>query len=55
MNEIEKYPDAKKHQIISFVKSGLRIAGLVGLSVSVIGGVAAIVAAEIIGIVEELV
>ena len=32
---IKSYPDAKKHQLISFIKSGIRILGY-GLSISLI-------------------
>ena len=51
-----KYPDAKKHQLISFIKSGIRIAAcfLGGIGYFEVGffilGVA-----EVVGIVEELV
>ena len=50
-----KYPDAKKHQIISFIKSGIRILGygLLLYSVPIAAGV--LIFSEIIGIIEELV
>ncbi len=57
MNEVDyKHPDPKKHQYISFVKSGLRIGAGIALlrSALVTAGVLFIVA-EILGIVEELV
>lgn len=44
-----------KHQIVSFVKSGLRILGLIIIPFSLFTGLALLVLAEIIGIVEELV
>ena len=51
-----KYPDAKKHQIISFIKSGIRIAACF------LGGIGywewgffILGVAEVVGIVEELV
>lgn len=51
-----KYPDAKKHLYVSLVKSALRIAA--GFSL-VFGGLlwagALLIAAEVLGIVEELV
>ena len=52
----EQYPDARKHKIISFVKSGFRIAAGVCLVVGlpVWCGVGLIVA-EVLGIAEELV
>lgn len=57
MSDIEyKHPDPKKHQYISFVKSGFRI--LAGITLCfgefVIAGVLLIVA-ESLGIIEELV
>ena len=54
--EETEYPDAKMHQIVSFVKSGVRIAGcLVGVMSSVPLGFVLLLVAEIVGIVEELV
>jgi len=50
-----KHPDPKKHQIISFVKSGIRIAGYIALPFSLTGGVIVLVLSEAIGILEELV
>jgi hypothetical protein len=49
------YPDAKKHQIVSFIKSGVRIAGYVALLFSIPLAVGLLVISEIIGILEELV
>ena len=50
-----KYPDAKKHQIVSFIKSSVRILGYCMLPFDV--GVAAftLIVSEGIGILEELV
>ena len=55
-NTEQKQPDPKLHQQISFVKSGLRIcAGIVlMLGMPIICG-ALIIAAEVLGIAEELV
>ena len=54
--EVIKHPDPKKHQYISFVKSGFRI--LAGITLCfgefVIAG-ALLIVAEVLGIVEELV
>jgi hypothetical protein len=57
-----KYPDAKKHQIISFIKSGIRILGYIlipyGFYFSDYGLIPAagvLIFSEIIGIIEELV
>jgi hypothetical protein len=50
-----KQPDAKKHQTISFIKSGIRIIGYCLIPYNL--GIAAsiLVLSEIIGIIEELV
>ena len=50
-----KYPDAKKHQVVSFIKSGVRIFGylLIPFSLPLAAGI--LVLSEIIGIIEELV
>lgn len=51
-----EYPDAKMHQVVSFIKSGVRIAGcLVGIMGNVPLGFVLLLAAEIVGIIEELV
>ena len=50
-----KYPDPKLHQLISFIKSGIRIAGYVCLPFSMLAAVILLVISEVIGIVEELV
>jgi hypothetical protein len=49
-------PDAKLHQRISFVKSGLRvIAGYTLICGDLVLGGSFLIAAELLGIVEELV
>ena len=52
----QKLPDPKKHQIISFIKSGIRI---VACFLGILGfyelGFFGLLAAEIVGIYEELV
>tara|TARA_R100001126_G_C4845092_1_gene158978 strand:+ start:495 stop:650 length:156 start_codon:yes stop_codon:yes gene_type:complete len=50
-----KYPDPKLHQLISFIKSGIRIAGYVCIPFSIIAAVILLVISEVIGIIEELV
>ena len=52
---IEDYPDAKKHQTVSFIKSGFRIAGYGLLLYSVPVAVGVLIFSEAIGIIEELV
>jgi len=50
------YPDAKKHQIISFIKSGIRIlACFIGSFASIEYGFFLLAAAEVVGVIEELV
>jgi len=51
------HPDPKKHQYISFVKSGIRIAGCVCAiySGTILGLAIALLVAELVGIYEELV
>lgn len=52
---IQKYPDAKKHQIISFIKSGFRILGYAFLPFNLATATLILIFSEIIGIIEELV
>lgn len=52
---IELLPDAKKHQIVSFIKSGVRILGYVLLPFNILAASIVLVLSEIIGIIEELV
>lgn len=55
MIEKQELPDARKHQIISFIKSGIRIIGYILLPLDLITATIVLVVSEIIGIVEELV
>jgi hypothetical protein len=48
-------PDPKKHQLISFLKSAVRITGYVALFWSLSLGAIILIISELIGIVEELV
>ena len=50
-----KYPDAKKHQLISFMKSGIRIFGYILLTVDITTAVIVLALSEALGIFEELV
>ena len=50
-----KYPDAKKHQIISFIKSGIRILGYALLPFNLVLSVIFLILSEVVGIIEELV
>jgi len=49
------YPDAKKHQIVSFIKSGIRILGYILIPFDLLWAAGILVVSEIIGIIEELV
>ena len=55
MKNLDKLPDPKFHQIISFVKSGIRIIGYLFIPFDLGAAVALLVVSEGIGIVEELV
>jgi hypothetical protein len=48
-------PDARKHQLVSFIKSGIRIAGYLLLFVDVPTAAGILVISEVVGIWEELV
>jgi len=50
-----KHPDAKKHQIVSFIKSGIRILGYIFIPFSLGWATALLVLSEVVGIIEELV
>ena len=53
--EALNYPDAKKHQIVSFIKSGVRILGYVFLPIDLVTAAIILILSEVIGIIEELV
>ena len=52
---LEHMPNQKWHQIVSFIKSGIRLAGYGLLLYSVPIAVGVLIFSEIIGIIEELV
>jgi hypothetical protein len=52
---LSSYPDAKKHQITSFIKSGVRIFGYIMLPFNLTFSVILLILSEVLGIVEELV
>ena len=54
-NALAAYPDAKKHQQISFVKSGIRIIGYMFIPWNIGVAVTLLIVSEAVGIVEELV
>ena len=49
------YPDAKLHQLISFIKSGIRILGYGFLLFNLPTAVALLILSEAVGVAEELV
>jgi len=51
----EEYPDAKRHQVLSFIKSAIRILGYSLILLDLTAAVFVLIASEIVGIVEELV
>ena len=53
--KLEDYPDAKKHQIVSFIKSGIRILGYILIPFSLPWAAGILVISELVGIIEELV
>ena len=55
MKNLDKLPDPKLHQIISFVKSGIRILGYIFIPFDLGAAVTLLVVSEGIGILEELV
>mgnify|MGYP003660321951 FL=1 len=51
----QQLPDAKKHQLISFVKSGIRIIGYGFLPFNIGVAVTLLIVSEAVGILEEMV
>ena len=51
----QKLPDPKKHQIISFIKSGIRILGYILIPFNLLWAAGILVLSEVVGIIEELV
>ena len=51
----QDHPDAKKHQIVSFVKSAIRICGYVYLPINLWVAALLLIMAEVVGIYEEMV
>ena len=54
-NEPLNYPDARKHQIVSFIKSGIRILGYCFIPFNLVISAILLILSEIVGIIEELV
>jgi len=51
----QNHPDAKLHQIVSFIKSGIRIIGYAAIPFSLGWAVTFLILSEAVGIIEELV
>ena len=51
----QQLPDARKHQLVSFIKSGIRLLGYVFLPFDLTIAMGVLFFSEIVGIVEELV
>jgi hypothetical protein len=49
------YPDARKHQLVSFIKSGIRILGYCFIPFNLAVSAILLILSEIVGIIEELV
>ena len=54
-SKIDKLPDPKLHQQISFFKSGVRIVGYLFIPFSLVTATALLILSGVIGIIEELV
>ncbi len=52
---VQQLPDARLHQRISFVKSGIRILGYCFIPFSLVFATILLILSEVIGIIEELV
>ena len=55
MQKLERMPDPEQHQKLSFIKSGIRIAGYLAIPFSIPFAVLLLVVSEAVGIFEELV
>lgn len=53
--DLKKLPNPHKHQIISFIKSGIRIIGYGVIPFNLVFAAGILILSEIIGIIEELV
>lgn len=51
----QKLPDPKKHQLVSFIKSGIRILGYMLIPFDLLWSAGILVLSEVVGIIEELV
>tara|TARA_R110000744_G_scaffold155772_2_gene271284 strand:+ start:114 stop:323 length:210 start_codon:yes stop_codon:yes gene_type:complete len=54
-NKTKQQPDANLHQLISFIKSGVRIIGYALIPFNLVWATSLLILSEVIGIIEELV
>ena len=50
-----KQPDPKLHQLMSFIKSAIRIVGYCLIPINLLSAALVLVLSEVVGIIEELV
>ena len=55
LKPVQQLPDARLHQRISFIKSGIRILGYCFIPFSLVFATILLILSEVIGIIEELV
>tara|TARA_R100000541_G_scaffold59139_2_gene72017 strand:+ start:581 stop:748 length:168 start_codon:yes stop_codon:yes gene_type:complete len=55
MTDKQQLPDARKHQIISFIKSAIRIIGYIFIPFNLFAATILLLVSEFVGILEELV
>ena len=55
VKNLDQMPDQKWHRRISFIKSGIRIAGYALIPFNLIAATVVLVVSEVVGIIEELV
>ena len=55
VKNLDQMPDQKWHRRISFIKSGIRIAGYFAIPFNIPAAVSLLIVSEVVGIIEELV
>ena len=55
VDNVKHMPNQKWHKIVSFIKSGVRIAGYIFIPFDVVFATCVLILSEVIGVVEELV
>tara|TARA_A100001201_G_C4014809_1_gene178742 strand:+ start:519 stop:701 length:183 start_codon:yes stop_codon:yes gene_type:complete len=54
-DKMKRLPDPDKHQLVSFIKSGIRIVGYCLIPINLLSAAIVLVLSEAVGIIEELV